>query len=167
METKEPQLPNTERDKAGICPVQAFAGLVTRIRGYNLSEPRWAAVSDRSLNLVLDETGVLLITAAQLVCHLRAAALQHSEDYLGFPIMRIGIHFLVRSGAAMAMFLAGMPAETGAVMAMFLARVPAEMIQLMGRWHIQSFLGYIQVQVQATTNARKLRREEDATRARP
>jgi hypothetical protein len=81
--------------------------------------------------------------------------------------MRIGIHFLVRSGAAMAMFLAGMPAETGAVMAMFLARVPAEMIQLMGRWHIQSFLGYIQVQVQATTNARKLRREEDATRARP
>ena len=50
--------------QVGICPVQAFAGLATRISGYNLPKPRWAAVGDQPLNLVLDATGVLLVTAS-------------------------------------------------------------------------------------------------------
>ncbi len=59
--------------------------------------------------------------------HLRAAAVQYREARLGFPAARIGTHSL-RAGATIAMFLAGVPAET---------------IQLIGRWRSQTFMRYV------------------------
>ncbi len=52
-----------------------------------------------------------------------------------FAVTRIWTHS-IRSGEAMAMFLAGVPAET---------------IQLVGRWRSHAFLRYIRVQVQQLT----------------
>ena len=76
-----------------------------------------------------------LITSKQVLRHLRAAEVQYGEDRLGFAASRLGTHSL-RVGAAMAMFLAGVPAET---------------IQLIGRWRSQTFLRYIRIQVQQLT----------------
>jgi hypothetical protein len=54
---------------------------------------------------------------------------------LGFPVDSIGTH-LKRAGAAMAMFLAGVPCET---------------IQLIGRWSSRTFMKYLRIQVTAST----------------
>ena len=90
------------------------------------------------MNLVAtDGTGTraTTITAGDVLVHLRAAAIQYGEARLGFPASRIGTHSL-RAGAAMAMFLAGVPVET---------------IQLIGRWRSQTFMRYIRIQVQQMT----------------
>ena len=50
---------------------------------------------------------------------------------LGYDAGRVGTHS-IRSGAAMAMFLAGVPIET---------------IQLIGRWKSRAFMSYIRIQV--------------------
>jgi hypothetical protein len=71
--------------QAGICPVQAFAGLVKRISGYNLPEPRWAAVGDQPLNLVLDETGVSLITASPSDPPTEGGSTPARRRLVGFP----------------------------------------------------------------------------------
>ena len=90
------------------------------------------------MNLVVtfgSGTQVTTITAGEVLQHLRAAAIQYGEARLGFPASRIGTHSL-RAGAAMAMFLAGVPVET---------------IQLIGRWWSQTFMQYIRIQVQQMT----------------
>jgi hypothetical protein len=121
--------------RSQLCPVVAFARLVTRVRSYNIEGLEWSAASQRPINLVLTAEGASLVTSQQILHHLRAAALQYGEQRLGFPISKIGTHSL-RSGAATAMFLAGVPAET---------------IQLIGRWRSQTFLRYIRIQVQQLT----------------
>ena len=66
------------------------------------------------MNLVTsDETGTqaTTITGGEVLVRLRAAAIQYGEARLGFSASRIGTHSL-RAGAAMAMFLAGVPVET-------------------------------------------------------
>jgi hypothetical protein len=90
------------------------------------------------MNLVATDdkgTRATTITAGEVLVHLRAAAIQYGETRLGFPASRIGTHSL-RAGAAMAMFLAGVPVET---------------IQLIGRWQSQTFMRYIRIQVQQMT----------------
>ena len=90
------------------------------------------------MNLVkTNETGTraTTITAGEALVHLRAAAIQYGEVRLGFLASRIGTHSL-RAGAAMAMFLAGVPVET---------------IQLIGRWRSQMFMRFIRIQVQQMT----------------
>jgi hypothetical protein len=121
-----------------LCPVRALAGLVARISAYNLGTTQWGEVASRPMNLVAtDGTGTraTTITAGDVLVHLRAAAIQYGEARLGFPASRIGTHSL-RAGAAMAMFLAGVPVET---------------IQLIGRWRSQTFMRYIRIQVQQMT----------------
>ena len=118
-----------------LCPVKALARLVTRVRSYQVDDLEWAAQDQRPINLVADSGGASLVTSQQILHHLRAAALQYGEQRLGFPISKIGTHSL-RAGAATAMFLAGVPAET---------------IQLIGRWRSQTFLRYIRIQVQQLT----------------
>ena len=76
-----------------------------------------------------------LISSNQVLNQLRAGALLYGEERLGFKAESIGTHSL-RSGAATAMFIAGVPAET---------------IQLIGRWKSQTFLRYIRTQVQELT----------------
>ncbi|KAI2505693.1 hypothetical protein MHU86_8752 [Fragilaria crotonensis] len=120
-----------------LCPVRAFAGLATRVSQYELDEhTEWALAGDRPINLVITAgEKAALISSNQILNHLRAGALLYGEERLGFEIRSIGTHSL-RSGAATAMFIAGVPAET---------------IQLIGRWKSQAFLGYIRIQVQQLT----------------
>ena len=63
---------------------------------------------------------------------IRRAAASIGEDRLGFPVSELGTHS-VRSGAAMAMHLDG---------------VPVYSIQLIGRWSSDAFMRYIRAQVQ-------------------
>jgi hypothetical protein len=127
----------TEGDSDSVlCPVRAFASLVTRVREYNLKgRTKWTSVGDRPINLVMAGEQVHLISSNQILNHLRAGALLYGEERLGFAISSIGTHSL-RSGAATAMFIAGVPTET---------------IQLIGRWKSQAFLRYIRIQVQQLT----------------
>ena len=122
-----------------LCPVNALAKLKARVAGYTCADPRWQSVTDRPMNLVAGNSGgrpgIGLITSGQVLHHLKAAASQYGESRLGFPATRLGTHSL-RAGAAMAMFLAGVPAET---------------IQLIGRWKSQTFMRYIRAQVQQLT----------------
>lgn len=118
-----------------MCPVRAFAGLVARIRRYETDDTRWTAIEGRPINLAKAGDQMTLITSYQVLHHLRTAALLYGEDRLGFKVSNIGTHSL-RSGAATAMYLAGVPVET---------------IQLIGRWRSQTFLRYIRIQVQQLT----------------
>ena len=89
------------------------------------------------MNLVaMDKTGtrVTTITAREVLVHLRAAAIQYGEARLGFPASRIAGTHSLRAGAAMAMFLAGIPVEI--------------VIQLIGQWRSQTFMHYFRLQVQ-------------------
>jgi hypothetical protein len=57
----------------------------------------------------------------------RAAAAQYGKDRLGFPLKKLlGTHLLML-GAALAMFIAGVPVKT---------------IQLIGRWKSNTFMRY-------------------------
>jgi hypothetical protein len=120
---------------AKICPVASFARLVARVRRYNPDEPEWKDETRRPISLVAVPGGHAMVTSNQILHHLRAAALQYGERRLGFSVSKIGTHS-IRAGAATAMFLAGVPAET---------------IQLIGRWRSQTFLRYIRIQVQLLT----------------
>ena len=96
---------------AKICPVAAFARLVARVRCDDPDSPEWRDERHRPISLVAVPGGHAMVTSNQILHHLRAAALQYGEGRLGFPVSKIGTHS-IRAGAATAMFLAGVPAET-------------------------------------------------------
>jgi integrase len=122
--------------QVSLCPVRSFADLVTRVSQYELNDhKKWALAEERPINLVVTGGRATLISSNQVIQHLRAGALLYGEERLGFTTNRIGTHSL-RSGAATAMFLAGVPTET---------------IQMIGRWKSQAFLRYIRIQVQQLT----------------
>jgi hypothetical protein len=75
------------------------------------------------------------ISSKDVLKQLRDAAAAVGERRLGFPVDHIGTH-LIRVGAAMAMFLAGVPCET---------------IQLIGRWRSRTFMKSLRIQVTAST----------------
>jgi hypothetical protein len=98
----------------GLCPVRALAGVKLRISVYDLGWDQKGEVAARPMNLVsIDERGTraTTITAKKVLVHLSAAAIQYGEARLGFPAGCKGTHSL-RAGAAMAMFLAGVPVKT-------------------------------------------------------
>ena len=113
-----------------ICPVVTWASIVSRIRSYKNS-------SDTSqVNCYMTRRGNLThITSNQIRTKIRAAAAVIGENSLGFKIDEIGCHSL-RSGSAMAMYLAGVPITT---------------IQLIGRWKSDAFMRYIREQVDCFT----------------
>ena len=71
----------------------------------------------------------------EVLKQLRDSAAAVGERSLGFPVDFKGTHS-IRVGAAMAMFLAGVPCET---------------IQLIGRWRSRTFMKYLRIQVTAST----------------
>jgi hypothetical protein len=71
------------------------------------------------------------ISGTQLLRQLRLAAAALGKDILGFSPTDLGLHSAC-SGAAIAMFLAGVPVYT---------------IMLLGRWSSDAFLRYIRKQV--------------------
>ena len=81
--------------------------------------------------MFVDKGNVREITSAHVRTQLRAAAASVGREKLGFHPDEIGCHFL-RSGAAMAMKLAGVSEYT---------------IMIIGRWKSMAFLEYIRKQV--------------------
>jgi hypothetical protein len=124
---------NDRPGQADICPVRTLTKLVARIRGYgqqpgnaNLGINVWAKTAD-------DDTRYPSSTA--VLEQVRTATRAIDERRLGFKAADIGTH-LIRSGAAMAMYLTGVKVET---------------IQMIGRWRSRSFMRYLRIQVPKTT----------------
>jgi hypothetical protein len=111
--------------KAILCPVRRWAAVVQRVLGYNGTD------EESLVHTVVCNDKRALVTGAFLSNKLQDAARRIGEDTLGFPPEDIGTHS-IRSGGAMAMYLAGVPVFT---------------IMLIGRWSSDAFLRYIRRQV--------------------
>jgi hypothetical protein len=110
-----------------LCPVKVWSRVVQRIHNYNNSSP------DTSVNyFVYPDSTTHHFSGKELLHRIRLAAATLGEQELGFDPKRLGLHS-ARSGAAMAMYLAGVPVFT---------------IMLLGRWSSDAFLRYIRKQVQ-------------------
>ena len=119
-----------------MCPVKALAYLVFRVRGY-VTTGRTRTTDIGINSFVSDKNGARLeqISSKDVLRQLRSAATAVGEGRLGFSAESIGTHS-IHSGAAMAMYLAGVPCKT---------------IQLVGRWRSRTFMKYLRIQVPATT----------------
>jgi hypothetical protein len=107
-------------------PVKIWCKIVRRLISYKSSNP------ETTVNTYIFDDGTkLLFTGTQLLKRLCLAAKMLGPDNLGFSTNQIGLHS-VRSGIAMAMYLAGVPVFT---------------IMLLGRWSSDAFLRYIRKQV--------------------
>ena len=119
-----------------LCPVRTLAEIVIRVRSY---ARKWtkerANVGINAFVSESDQGSLEWISSKDVVHQLRQATREVGEGRLGFTAESVGTHSL-RSGAAMAMFLAGVPCET---------------IQLIGRWRSQTFMRYIRIQVPEST----------------
>ena len=85
-----------------LCPVRRWASIATRILSYP------GCNKDSLVSTVVSSDKRKLVTGAFLSSKLQAAAGRIGEDTLGFPPSDIGTHS-IRSGGAMAMYLAGVP----------------------------------------------------------
>ena len=113
-----------------LCPVTAGAIIVKKV----LSIP--GATSDSKICSFLSSDGkVSCINSAQALPRLRAVVELIGKASLGFTKDDIGLHS-IRSGGAMAMFLAG----TATII-----------IMRIGRWSSEAFLEYIREQVEQFT----------------
>ena len=134
--TKDP-LRNTKTTglagQADICPVRTLANLVSRIQGHG-RHPRIADLGINAWADAADDESKYLSSTAVLE-QLRTATRAISERRLGFKAEDIGTHS-IRSGATMAMYLAGVKVKT---------------IQMIGRWRSRSFMRYLRIQVPETT----------------
>ncbi len=117
---------NTKRYHA----VSVWAAIVNRIRGYEGATDDWKV----NMYQYRDEKGNIKnieITSNRIRTKLRVAARLIGKDALGFDASDIGCHS-IRSGAAMALYL---------------AKVPVLTIMIIGRWKSDAFLRYIRKQV--------------------
>ncbi len=109
-----------------ICPVLVWSKIVQRIRSYPSS------TDNTSVNTFMDKNNkIYQNSGSQLLRQLRLATAALGKDILGFSPTDLGLHS-AHNGAAMAMFLAGVPVYT---------------IMLLGRWSSDAFLRYIRKQV--------------------
>jgi hypothetical protein len=109
-----------------LCPVKIWTKIVCCLISYPTT------TSDTPINTFLMTTGKYInFSGTQLLKWLWLAAAAIGKNTLGFSPEQIGLHS-ARSGAAMAMYLAGVPVFT---------------IMLMGRWSSDAFLRYIRKQV--------------------
>jgi hypothetical protein len=102
-----------------LCPMKIWGKIIHRIYHYNSSNLKTTVNTYR-----FEDGSLLLFTGAQLLKCLRLAASIIRPDSLGFTADKIGLHS-AHSGAAMAMYLAGVPVFT---------------IMLLGRWSSDAFL---------------------------
>ena len=109
-----------------------MADLATRVRNYE----RQGQTNLRIKSITTtDSEEIYHIPSKTILNQVRAATTLAGEERLGLRADCIGTHS-IRSGAAMAMHLAG---------------IPSEMIQLVGRWRGQIFMRYLQIQVPDST----------------
>jgi hypothetical protein len=109
-----------------LCPVVAWAGVVQRILKYP------SASIHSPINMLVDNGKTHLLTAKAALTFLRSVVREVGQSTLGFLPSEVGVHS-IRSGGAMAMYLAHTPVHT---------------IKLTGRWSSDAFLLYIRKQVQ-------------------
>jgi hypothetical protein len=127
---------NNRLGKGEMCPVRTLADLVGRIRSYTEFQTTGGTnVGINTFKSRNEGAKIEWISSKEVLKQLRAAAETVGERRLGFSIDSIGTHS-IRAGAAMAMYLAGVPCET---------------IQLIGRWKSQTFMKYLRIQVPAST----------------
>jgi hypothetical protein len=110
-----------------LCPVRAWASILIRIISYP------GTTMETTVNMYLPKAGGKLkaVVSEDACKRLRRAAASIGSARLGFEPHEMGTHS-IRSGAAMAMYLAGVPTFT---------------IMLIGRWSSDAFLLYIRKQV--------------------
>jgi hypothetical protein len=112
---------------ATLCPVISWSSIVRRIHAI----PGTSNSSPVCTYLRADGTPGL-VTSKQILDRIRDRVTAIGKDVLGFEAWEVGTHS-IRSAAAMAMYLAGVPVYT---------------IMLIGRWSSDAFLRYIRRQVQ-------------------
>jgi hypothetical protein len=109
-----------------MCPVKLWASIISRIlsfKGANQNSP---------VSLAQHNNKTISITSEMVANLLKDGVVAIGETKLGIHRSEVGTHS-IRSGAAMAMYLAG---------------VPIFSIMLIGRWSSLAFLKYIRKQVQ-------------------
>jgi hypothetical protein len=104
-----------------MCPVKLWASIVKRILTYKETN------KDSPVSLALHRNSTISITLEMVANLLKDGVVAIRETKLGIHHLEVGTH-LIRSGAAMAMYLAG---------------VPILSIMLIGRWSSLAFLKYI------------------------
>jgi hypothetical protein len=106
--------------------VKVWASIIKRLLSHESSS------EETSINtFYLDNNIVHEFTGTELLKRLRAATTSIGPDTRGFTAKQIGLHS-ARSGAAVAMYLAGVPVFT---------------IMMLGCWSSDAFLRYIRNQV--------------------
>jgi len=124
-EQKHETIIHGQTDDPVLCPVKQWALLVNRTWSYQ------GTMENTSVCMVWRNDRREQITSHQVIMSLRAACATIGSTRLGFEPDEIGTHSL-RSGAAMEMYLAGVPVCT---------------IMLIGRWSSNAFSQYIRRQV--------------------
>lgn len=125
-DTKNDTITHHKTNDPILCPVKIWANIVRRVAHYPTPTP------NTTVNTFQLSTGKYIqFSGHQLLKRLRMAADSIGADSLGFTSDQIGLHS-ARSGAAMAMYLSGVPVFT---------------IMLLGRWASDAFLRYIRKQV--------------------
>jgi hypothetical protein len=109
-----------------LCPVKIWASIIRRILSYK------RANKNSPVSLLKHKSKIINITGEMIDDLCRDGVVTIGETKLGIRRSEIGTRS-IRSGAAMAMYLAG---------------VPVFLIMLIGRWSSTAFLKYIRKQVQ-------------------
>ena len=116
-------------DHAVLCPVKQWAGIITRISSYV------GSTDDTPVSAVWRHNTIEHITSDDVITTLRDAVKAFGEDDLRIYHHEVGTHS-IRSGAAMAMYLGG---------------VPVFAIMMIGRWSSDAFMKYIRKQIEQFT----------------
>ena len=112
-----------------LCPVRQWAELSLRIYSYP------GATENTPVSATWRHNRIEHVTSQDIITTLRNAVKAHGEDDLRIYQHEIGTH-LIRSGAAMAMYLGG---------------VPVFAIMMIGRWSSDTFMKYIRKQIEQFT----------------
>lgn len=123
---REAKVPSHATRDHTMCPVKFWAALTKRVLSYPGTGEK------THVNTYLKQGKLCQVTSKMILDRMRAVVRTIGETNLGYKATEIGTHSL-RSGAAMSMYLAGVPVYT---------------IMLIGRWSSDAFLRYIRRQVQ-------------------
>jgi len=104
-----------------LCPVILWASIVRRILSYPSTD------KNTPVNTIFTNSKLSTISSATIRVKLRSAASEIGVNTLSFEPANIGTHS-IRSGGAMAMYL---------------AQVPTFTIMIIGRWSSDTFIRYI------------------------
>jgi hypothetical protein len=116
-------------DHATLCPVIQWAAIVSRIWIYPNTTP------STPVSTVLVRNRIAHITSKHVESALRDGVVAIGEDSLRIQQHEVGTHS-IRAGAAMAMYLGG---------------VPVFAIMMIGRWSSMAFMNYIRKQIEEFT----------------